>query len=67
VGVHALRKTPITNALQNGAPSENVRQLAGLSDIRSTQLYYKPSAKNAGDAAHIFRFGAVRERKGGHL
>jgi site-specific recombinase XerD len=54
VGVHTLRKTAITNALQNGAPIEKVQQLAGHSDIRTTQLYYKPSSKDAEDAArHI--------------
>jgi site-specific recombinase XerD len=54
VGIHSLRKTAITNALENGAPIEKVQQLAGHSDIRTTQLYYKPSAKDAEDAArHI--------------
>lgn len=54
VGVHSLRKTAITNALQNGAPMEKVQQLAGHCDIRTTQLYFEPSAKDAEDAArHI--------------
>lgn len=54
VGVHTLRKTAITNALQNGAPIEKVQQLAGHSDIRTTQLYYKASTSDAEDAArHI--------------
>jgi integrase/recombinase XerD len=54
VGVHALRKTALTNALENGAPIEKVQQLAGHCDIRTTQLYYKPSAKDSEDAArHI--------------
>jgi site-specific recombinase XerD len=54
VGVHALRKTAITNALDNGAPIEKVQQLAGHADIRTTQLYYQPSAKDSEDAArHI--------------
>ena len=54
IGIHSLRKTAITNALENGAPIEKVQQLAGHSDIRTTQLYYKPSAKDAEDAArHI--------------
>ncbi|MGH9840367.1 MAG: hypothetical protein ACREEM_16430 [Blastocatellia bacterium] len=40
--------------MQNGAPIEKVQQLAGHSDIRTTQLYYKPSAQDAEDAArHI--------------
>jgi site-specific recombinase XerD len=54
VGVHSLRKTALTNALENGAPIEKVQQLAGHCDIRTTQLYYCPSAKDAEDAArHI--------------
>jgi integrase len=54
LGVHSLRKTAITNALQNGAPIEKVQQLAGHCDIRTTQLYFAPSAKDAEDAArHI--------------
>ena len=54
VELHSLRKTAITNALENGALIEKVQQLAGHSDIRTTQLYYKPLAKDAEDAArHI--------------
>jgi site-specific recombinase XerD len=54
IGVHALRKTAITNALQNGAPIEKVQQLAGHSDIRTTQPYFQPSAKDSEEAArHI--------------
>lgn len=54
IGVHALRKTAITNALQNGAPMEKVQQLAGHSDIRTTQLYFQPSAQDSEEAArHI--------------
>lgn len=54
IGVHSLRKTAITNALENGAPIQKVQQLAGHSDIRTTQLYFRPSAKDSDDAArHI--------------
>ena len=54
VGVHSLRKTAITNALQNGAPIQRVQQLAGHADIRTTQLYFQPSAMDSEDAArHI--------------
>ena len=54
VGVHSLRKTAITNALENGAPIQKVQQLAGHSDIRTTQLYFQSSPKDAEDAArHI--------------
>ncbi|MBX9583974.1 MAG: tyrosine-type recombinase/integrase [Gemmataceae bacterium] len=54
VGVHALRKTALTNALENGAPIEKVQALAGHADIRTTRLYYRESARDAEDAArHI--------------
>ena len=54
IGVHSLRKTAITNALENGAPIQKVQQLAGHADIRTTQLYFRPSAKDSEDAArHI--------------
>lgn len=54
IGVHSLRKTAITNALENGAPIQKVQQLAGHADIRTTQLYFQPSARDSEDAArHI--------------
>jgi site-specific recombinase XerD len=39
VGVHSLRKTTITNALNNAAPMHQVQELAGHADIRTTQGY----------------------------
>jgi integrase/recombinase XerD len=54
LGVHALRNTALTDALENGAPIQKVQQLAGHADIRTMQLYYRPSAKDGEDAArHI--------------
>lgn len=54
VGVHSLRKTSITNALEHGAKMEQVQALAGHSDIRTTQLYYRVRETDAEDAArHI--------------
>jgi len=54
VGVHSLRKTSLTNALEHGAKMEQVQQLAGHSDIRTTQLYYNRNETDAEDAArHI--------------
>lgn len=54
VGVHSLRKTALTNALEHGAKIEQVQQLAGHSDIRTTQLYYNQKETDAEDAArHI--------------
>lgn len=54
IGVHALRKTAITNALEHGAKMEQVQQLAGHADIRTTQLYFSPGPRDAEEAArHI--------------
>jgi site-specific recombinase XerD len=54
VGVHSLRKTALTNALEHGARMEQVQQLAGHADIRTTQLYYQQKERDAEDAArHI--------------
>ena len=54
IGIHSLRKTALTNALENGAPIQKVQQLAGHADIRTTQLYFRPSGKDSADAArHI--------------
>ena len=54
VACHSLRKTALTNALEHGAKMEQVQQLAGHSDIRTTQLYYQAKDRDAEDAArHI--------------
>lgn len=54
IGVHTLRKTAITNALQHGAPIQKVQQLAGHAQITTTQLYFAASSHDAEDAArHI--------------
>jgi site-specific recombinase XerD len=54
VGVHSLRKTALTNALEHGAEIEQVQQLAGHADIRTTQLYHNQKETDAEDAArHI--------------
>jgi integrase/recombinase XerD len=54
LGVHTLRKTALTNALEHGAKIEQVQALAGHSDIRTTQLYYRARETDAEDAArHI--------------
>lgn len=54
VGVHSLRKTTITNALNNGAPMHQVQELAGHADIRTTQGYYMRKDSDAEAAArHI--------------
>jgi site-specific recombinase XerD len=57
VGVHSLRKTALTNALEHGAKIEQVQQLAGHADIRTTQLYYNQKETDAEDAARHIQIG----------
>jgi site-specific recombinase XerD len=38
--VHSLRKTAINDAIRNGAQMHEVREFAGHSDIRTTELYF---------------------------
>src|SRR5437868_3838066 len=40
IGIHSLRKTAINDAIRNGASMHEVREFAGHSDIRTTELYF---------------------------
>ena len=40
IGIHSLRKTAINDAIRNGATMHEVREFAGHSDIRTTELYF---------------------------
>jgi len=51
IGIHSLRKTAITDAIRNGAGMHEVREFAGHSDIRSTELYYTRREEDAESAA----------------
>jgi integrase len=51
IGVHSLRKTAITDAIRNGAQMHEVREFAGHSDIRTTELYYVRREEDADMAA----------------
>ena len=51
VGVHSIRKTAINTAIQNGARMHEVREFAGHSDIRTTELYYARKEEDAESAA----------------
>ena len=51
IGVHSLRKTALNNAIQNGAQMHEVRELAGHSDIRTTELYFVRKEEDAERAA----------------
>ena len=51
VGVHSLRKTALNNAIEHGAQMHEVRELAGHSDIRTTELYFVRKEEDAEKAA----------------
>jgi integrase/recombinase XerD len=51
IGVHSLRKTAITDAIRNGAGMHEVREFAGHSDIRTTELYCVRKEEDAEVAA----------------
>jgi site-specific recombinase XerD len=51
IGVHSLRKTAITDAIRNGAQMHEVREFAGHSDIRTTDLYFARREEDAERAA----------------
>ena len=55
IGVHSLRKTAITDAIRNGANMHEVREFAGHSDIRTTELYYQRRDEDAEVAARCIR------------
>jgi integrase len=40
IGIHSLRKTAINDAIRDGAQMHEVREFAGHSDIRTTELYF---------------------------
>jgi site-specific recombinase XerD len=54
IGIHSLRKTAINDAIRNGATMHEVREFAGHSDIRTTELYFVRKEEDAEVAArHI--------------
>jgi integrase len=54
IGVHSLRKTAITNALDHGAGLLQTQALAGHADVSTTMVYYAQKDRDAEDAArHI--------------
>lgn len=58
IGVHTLRKTSINDAICNGATLHQVREFAGHSDIRTTEMYYERHEKDAEVAARRIRICA---------
>ena len=51
IGVHSLRKTAINDAIRNGASMHEVREFAGHSDFRTTELYFVRREEDAEVAA----------------
>lgn len=51
IGIHSLRKTAINDAIRNVAAMHEVRQFAGHSDIRTTELYFVRKEEDAEMAA----------------
>ena len=62
IGVHSLRKTAITDAIRNGAGMHEVREFAGHSDIRTTELYYARRDEDAESAARRIQIRVSRAR-----
>jgi site-specific recombinase XerD len=40
IGIHSQRKSAINDAIRNGAAMHEVREFAGHSDIRTTEIYF---------------------------
>ena len=51
IGIHSLRKTAINDAIRHGATVHEVREFAGRSDIRTTELYFVRKEEDAEVAA----------------
>src|SRR6266446_10423609 len=62
IGVHSLRKTAINDAIRNGAQMHEVREFAGHSDIRTTELYFVRKEEDAEVAARRIQIRKARRR-----
>jgi site-specific recombinase XerD len=63
IGIHSLRKTAINDAIRNGAQMHEVREFAGHSDIRTTELYFVRKEEDAEVAARCIHI-RLTGRKG---
>jgi site-specific recombinase XerD len=63
IGIHSLRKTAINDAIRNGAQMHEVREFAGHSDIRTTELYFVRKEEDGEVAARRIQI-RVPGRKG---
>ncbi len=62
IGVHSLRKTAINDAIRNGAQMHEVREFAGHSDIRTTELYFARKEEDAEMAARRIQIQVARRQ-----
>jgi integrase len=60
IGIHSLRKTAINDAIRNGASMHEVREFAGHSDIRTTELYFMRKEEDGELAARRIQIRAGR-------
>ena len=60
IGIHSLRKTAINDAIRNGATMHEVREFAGHSDIRTTELYFIRKEEDAEVAARRIQIRVIR-------
>lgn len=65
VGVHSLRKTAINDSIRNGATLHEVREFAGHSDIRTTELYFERREADAEVAARKIAISLLHDRRSG--
>ena len=59
IGIHSLRKTAINDAIRNGAAMHEVREFAGHSDIRTTELYFVRKEEDGEVAARRIQIRAT--------
>jgi site-specific recombinase XerD len=62
IGIHSLRKTAINDAIRNGATMHEVREFAGHSDIRTTELYFVRKEEDAEVAARRIQIRVTGSR-----
>ena len=62
IGIHSLRKTAINDAIRNGATMHEVREFAGHSDIRTTELYFVRKEEDAEVAARRIQIRTTGSR-----
>ena len=64
IGIHSLRKTAINDAIRNGAQMHEVREFAGHSDIRTTELYFVRRGEDGEMAARRIQIRASGRQNG---